>query len=222
MQHSSLDKKLESLREMVLRMGHLAEAILDKALRAVWQREAKLAREVESDDVEIDRLDVEVDRAVLEVLALQAPVAQDLRQVIAMKTAAMDLERVGDLARNIAKSAERLADRPAVSVPSTLRTLASESQQALGNSLSALADGDSRKARLVLRGDDRIDADQDGVIRQAIEDIRRHPEHSSQEVDLIFIAKNLERVADHATNIAEDVVMVAESVNLKHAEKLAN
>jgi phosphate transport system protein len=102
-----------------------------------------------------------------------------------------------------------------------LETLAAESQRQLTSALSAFADGDSERARAVLAADDRVDADEARVIREAIEEIRNRPEISEQEVELIFVAKNLERVGDHATNIAEDVIMVAESVNLKHAEKLA-
>ena len=99
---------IEGLRERLFRMGGRAEAIIDKALRALWERDAELAAEVKQDDVEIDRLEVEIDEAVLKALALQAPVAEDLREVLAVKMIATDLERVGDLARNIAKSARAL------------------------------------------------------------------------------------------------------------------
>lgn len=216
-----VEKQIEDVREHVLRMGRLAQAILSKSLRSVWERSDALADEVQHDDLEIDRLDVLIDRAVLELLALQAPVARDLRQVIAIKTAGMDLERVGDLARNIAKSARRLNERPAITISPALRRLADASQRQLDEALTSFADGDAERARAVLAGDDEIDSDEDRFIRKAIEEIRNQPESSEQEVDLIFVAKNLERVGDHATNLAEDVVMVAESVNLKHAEKLA-
>lgn len=215
-----VERKLESLREQVLRMGHLAEAILDKSLRAVWERNATLAGEVKSDDLPIDMLDLEIDKAILEMLALQAPVAKDLRHVIAIKTAATDLERVGDLARNIAKSAERLADREAVAIPNLLKDLASEAQAVLKNSISAMADLDPEVARAVLAADDKIDEDEDEAIRGCIATIKEQPQTAEQEVDFILIAKSLERVGDHATNIAEDVILVAESKNLKHAGKL--
>jgi phosphate transport system protein len=201
-------------------MGHLAEAILDKSLMSVWERNAQRAAEVAADDLPIDRLDVEIDQAVLEFLALQAPVAQDLREVIAMKTAATDLERVGDLARNIAKSALRLCERPRVSPPVLLRPLAAASQRVLRNSLLSFADYDPTVAREVLAADDQIDDDEDEAIRATIQEIKNHPEATEQQVDFILIAKSLERVGDHATNIAEDVILVAEALNLKHAEKL--
>ncbi len=216
-----VDPVLDELRHSLIKMGGLAEAILEKSLRAVWERDESLAREVKIDDLEIDRLDLEIDEAVLRVLALQAPVADDLRSVIAVKMIATDLERVGDLARNIAKSALRLAASAPVEISPKLRGLAEDARRLLRHSLDSFSDRDAAKAEQVLQEDDRVDAEQDVVIRAAIQEIGSHPESTSQEVDFILIAKNLERVADHATNIAEDVILVAQGRNLKHAEKLA-
>ena len=214
-------REVDNLRQLALRMGGLAEGILDKSLRAVWNRDGTLADQVEGDDLEIDRIDVEIDAAVLSVLALRAPVASDLRQTLAIKTMATDLERIGDLARNIASSARRLSERQPISPPTLLRELADDSRRSLSRALQAFADLDGDLARTVLGEDDDIDAIEGRVIRESIERIQAQPGASRQEIDLIFIAKNLERVADHATNIAEEVILAAESVNLKHAEKLA-
>jgi phosphate transport system protein len=214
------DSVLDDLRDRLLRMGSLSEAILDKAIRAVWERRPDLAREVRIDDLEIDRLDLDIDESVLRALALQAPVAEDLRQVIAIKMMATDLERVGDLSRNIAKSALRLAERAPVVIPPKLREIADEARRLLKLSLDSYADADPLKAQAVLEADDQVDEDQDRVVREAIQEIGEHPEMTSQEVDLILIAKNLERVADHATNIAEDVILATEARNVKHAQKL--
>jgi phosphate transport system protein len=203
-------------------MGHLSEAILEKALRSLWERNGELARSVAGDDLAIDRLDIEIDQSVLEFLALQAPVAQDLREVIGIKTAATDLERVGDLARNIANSAIRLAERPSVAPPAPLRALADSSQRALMNALRAFADYDPAIARRVLAADDEIDSDEEQTFEVALRAIQDDPEACEQEVEFILTGKNLERVGDHATNIAEDVILVVESLNLKHAEKLVS
>lgn len=219
---SSAQKKLEPLRQQVLRMGHRAEAILAKAVRSVSDRDAVLAGEVAADDLPIDQLDVEIDRAVLEFLALQAPVAQDLREVIAMKTATTDLERVGDIARNIAKGAIRLTELPAVLPPPSFEVLADSSRRALMNALLAFANYDPSLARAVLAADDKVDADEEETFRAALQEIKVNPDVSEQEVYYILIAKNLERVGDHATNLAEDVILVVESLNLKHAEKLVS
>jgi phosphate transport system protein len=217
----TVDPLLADLRRKLLRMGSLAEGILDKALRALAARDAALAEEVKRDDIEIDRLDVEIDEDVLRVLALQAPVANDLRQVVAIKMIATDLERVGDLARNIAKSALRLAAQSEVSLPAKLQALAGESQRLLRESIDAFSDLDAVKAESVLREDDLIDASEGQVIQDAIRALGRNPDLAPQEVDFILVAKNLERVADHATNIAEDVILATQARNVKHAEKLA-
>ena len=215
-----VDPVLQELRESLLRMGGLAEAILEKALTAVWKRDRAAGREVKIDDLEIDRLDLAVDEAVLRILATQAPVADDLRSVIAAKMIATDLERVGDLARNIAKGALRLAEHPEISIPPRLRSLGDEVQRVLHRALDSFADGDAAIAAMVLEQDDQVDADQDVVIRETIEEITGHPDLVSQGVDFIQIAKSLERVADHATNIAEDVILVTQARNVKHAAKL--
>lgn len=214
-------RDVDQLRQLALRMGGLAEEILEKALRSTWRRDAALADAVMADDLEIDRIDVEIDEAVLNVLALRAPVAIDLRQVIAINTMATDLERVGDLARNIARCARRLCEREPVSAPAELKTLAEACQRALSESLGAFADLDVARARSVLAADNEIDSIESEVVRGAIARIQADPATSSQQIDLMFIARNLERVGDHATNIAEHVVLAAESKNLKHREKLS-
>lgn len=216
-----VDPVIQDLRQNVLDMGRKSEEIIAKALRAIFDRDAALAYEVNADDLEIDRLDVTIDEKVLRALALQAPLADDLRQVIAIKMMATDLERVGDLARNMAKSALRLAEHPEVAIPSRLKELALEAQRLLRRALDSFGQSDVVRAETVLDGDDQVDEDQDAVVRDAIVQITQHPELSSQGIDFILIAKNLERVADHATNIAEEVILWTEGRNLKHASKLA-
>jgi phosphate transport system protein len=215
------DPVLRELRETLLLMGSRAESILDKAVRAVLDRDPSLAAQVAADDLEIDRLDVAVDEAVLKALALQAPVAADLREVVAIKMIATDLERVGDLARNIAKSAQRLSRRLDVPIPPELARLAAIAQGVLRSSLDAFSQADPRAADRVLSSDDEIDHAQDEVILDELDQIASQPDLASPAIDIIFIAKNLERVGDHATNIAEDVILVAEARNVKHAAKLA-
>ena len=214
------DAMLEELRKDLLRMAGRAETILEKALRAVWEREASLVDEIARDDLEIDRLDVAIDAAVLRALALQAPVAEDLREVLAIKMIASDLERVGDLARNIAKSAGRLAAHSPIDPPAALTSLARAAQRALRQAVDAFSRTDAGLARRVLEADDAIDDIQDEVVRGMLGQLELHSGAASQEVDIIMVAKNLERVADHATNIAEDVILVAEARNVKHASKL--
>jgi phosphate transport system protein len=214
-------REVDHLRQLALQMGGLSESILEKSLQALWNRDAALARTVAHDDLAIDRLDVEVDHAVMQTLALLAPVARDLRQVLAVKTMATDLERVGDLARNIAGCAERLAARDQIEIPTRLRSLASDCQRLLSRSLQAFADLDATQARSVLEDDDAIDEEEDRVIRDCIQTLDTSPGLARQEIDFIFVAQSLERIADHATNIAEDVILATEALNLKHFEKLS-
>ena len=140
-------------------------------------------------------------------------------EIVAIKMIATDIERVGDIARNIGKSAGRLAERAAIPLPAQLDELADDARRQLKAALDCFADFNAERAHSVLTGDDQIDDDQDRVVRAAIEQISSHPELFSQQVDLILIAKNLERVGDHATNIAESVILAVEARNLKHAEK---
>jgi phosphate transport system protein len=212
---------VRDLREMILRMGARAEAILETAIRALRERNAALAQQVQGEDLEIDRLDVAIDEAVLRALALQAPLAEDLRGVVAIKTMAIDLERVGDLARNIAKSGARLAERPSTDFQAWLEPLETEALALLRRALDCFEAHDPGAARAVIDADDRIDALQDEVVRALIARIGAEPDKASQAVDLILVAESLERVADHATNIAEDVILIAEARNVKHAGKLA-
>jgi phosphate transport system protein len=217
----TLEPFLGEVNELILRMGGCSEAILAKALQALFERNPTLAAEVREDDLEIDRLDVAVDEAVLRSLALQAPVADDLRRLLAAYDIATDLERVGDIARNIAKSAARMAERPPVPLPGPFEVLASQCQGMLRDALDAFVQRDAERAVRLLAQDEEVDDEQDQVIRGALAQIHEHPDRFSQEIDLILVAKNLERVADHATNIAESVILIVEGRNVKHADKLA-
>lgn len=215
------EPRLNVLRETILRMGSRAEAILAKALRALWTRDPALADEVMQDDLEIDRLDVSVDDAVLKALALGSPLAEDLRKVVAMKMIATDLERVGDLARNVAASGKRMAATAGVEAPRKLRDLADLTQGILRDALDALSDLNGAAARQVIEQDDAIDDLQDEFVREEIRRMTEQPHSAQPTVDLILVAESLERVGDHATNIAEEVVLMAEARNLKHASKLS-
>jgi len=216
----TFDPVIRELRDMLLQMGSRSEAILNKSLRALEERSVRLADEVTIDDLDIDRLDVAIDSAILEALALNAPVAGDLREVFGIKMIATDLERVGDLARNIAKSARRSADRAELDPPPALHELARSALDLLRRALDAYAHSDVATARGVLEDDERVDAEEDEVIVRELAEIAGNAAIAPQAVDLIFVAKNLERVADHATNIAEDVILIIEAQNIKHAAKL--
>jgi phosphate transport system protein len=211
---------ISDLERQILQMGALAERILERAIRAVRDRDLLLAEAVDRDDLEIDRIEVAIDAAILRALALRAPVAEDLRRVMAIKAMAVDLERVGDLARNIARAAARLAERPTTDFPARLEPLEREACDMLRRSLDAFQVVDPAAARAIIAADDRADGLKDELVRELIASIGQRPDLAAQAVDAILIAENLERVADHATNVAEDVILVAEARIVKHAEKL--
>jgi len=219
--HIRVERDLDSLRARAVRMAELCELILAKSLRAVRERDPALAGEVKRDDLAIDQLDIEIDDLVLQILALDAPVASDLRHVIAIKSIATDLERIGDISRNIAGCARRLAAHEPVVFGEELTRLEEGSRTALHQAIQAFRELDVELARAVLGADDKIDELEGRIIRDAISRLSETPEHTEQEIDLIFITKDLERVGDHATNIAEEVILAAEAKNLKHASKLA-
>lgn len=204
-------REVEHLRSLTLRMGGLAEVSLDKSLRAVWARDRDLARQVTNGGREIDRIDAEIDAAFLNVLALRAPVASDLRQTLAIKTMATDLDRIGNFARDIACSATRLADRDPASPPSVLRDRADVSRRALGRALQAFADRDVEMARTLLDHQD-AEAEEEEAIRQSLSRIRSSPTTFHQSVDFLLVAENLERITDHATHMAEEIAIAGGSL----------
>ena len=220
--HPKAEQEIHVLLDQASRMAALSEAILDKSLDAVWTLDARLAREVMTDDLAIDQLDVDIDTSVLQILALAAPVAADLRMVLAVKTIATDLERVGDLARNIAGCAGRLSKQLCAPLPADLHALADDSRKLLRRSIRAFAELDADEARRVLELDDAIDALEDQMVREALARLSATPDHVEQELDVIFVAQHLERIGDHATNIAEEVILAAEASNVKHLGKLSS
>ncbi len=219
---SVTERNLDELRNLAIRMGALSEAILAKAVRSACDGDEALAQEVCADDLEIDRPDIEIDDVILRLPALRATVAQDLRLVIATKSLATDLERVGDLARNIAACTVRRPGEPNDSIPSVLKKLAADSRRLLRNALESYASLDPGLARRVIADDDCVDDGERHVYSESMERILCHPDEAEQAVGCILLASSLERVGDHATNIAEEVVLVTQAKNLKHAVKLSD
>jgi len=212
---------LQELEQQILRMGALSERILALASRALVERDTELALSIDAEDLAIDRIDVDLDQAILYALALRAPVAEDLRCVMAIKGMAIDLERVGDLARNIARGAARLNEAAECGLPSRLEPLQREAAQQLHTSLDAFQARDAKLARRVISRDDYVDALHAEILHDMMATMSQRPEWVPQAVETILIAESLERVGDHATNIAEGVILIAEARIVKHAEKLS-
>jgi phosphate transport system protein len=179
-------------------------------------RDRNLARTVIDEDAEIDRMEVDVEEEVLKILALYQPVAADLRFVVAVLKINNDLERMGDLARNIAKRVVFLTNGEKIELPEDLRPMAAKAQQMVKESLDALVNADTLLARRVRDADDDVDN-----MRRTVQDfcekqIAEHPEHTEKLMRLLSVSRHLERLADLATNVAEDVIYMVEGEIVRH------
>jgi phosphate transport system protein len=210
-------RDLEGLWGGVLNMAAVVEDALSRSVRALCDGRADLAAEIKGEEREVDRREVQIERVCLRVLALYQPVASDLRRVAAVLKVNGELERISNLARNIAKRVKKLADDPrAFPIPQAMEDMAMEAMTQVRDSLDALARSDAELARSVVAGDGRVDRLYRGVIKELKDAIRREPERLNTWLRLINTARNLERVADHATNIAEAVVYLREGDIIRH------
>ena len=210
------ERELEALKEQLLRMGGLAEAVVLKAVDALRRRDATLAREVLSDDKLIDRLELDIDDRCLRLLALQQPLARDLRFITAALKISNDLERVGDHAVNIAGSALRLSELPLLKPLVDVPRMAELACGMLHEALDAFVGADAETARRICRRDDDVDNLNRQLFRELISTMIEDPSTITRAMELILVARNLERVGDMATNVAEEVVFIAEARVIKH------
>ncbi|MFO7769304.1 MAG: phosphate signaling complex protein PhoU [bacterium] len=211
-----LMRDLDNLKREILTMGGMVEEALDKSINAVMNRDADLAREVLDGEEAINTKELEISEEALKVLALHQPVAVDLRYVIAVIMVNNDLERVGDLAENIAERTldmARLSEEP---VPYDLSQMAETVRLMVRESLDSLVNQDVPKARRVCELDDEVDDLHREVYRIMRALMKEDPESVDRATHVISISRALERVADHATNIAEDVVFLVEGEIIRH------
>jgi phosphate transport system protein len=215
-------QELEALKAQLLLMGGRAESIIQKSIEALRRREPALAREVFEDDKIIDRMEIDIDERCVGLIALQQPLAGDLRFITAALKISNDLERVGDHAVNIAGSAERLAAEPQLKPLVDIPRMASLATDMLGEALDAFVRRDAETARRLVRRHDEVDELNRQVFRELVSFMIENPQTITRAMELILVARNLERVADLATNVAEEVVFIAEARIIKHhAEEAA-
>jgi phosphate transport system protein len=209
--------QLSSLKEQLLGMSAKAEERTDLAMEALLARDKDKANLVIDGDVDINKLEVQVEQAAVELLALQQPMARDLRFIIGAIKVSNDLERVGDHAVNIAESAIRLAEKPkvAINVPE-IEVMARRARKMLGDSLDAFIRADGALGRQVCKADDVVDALHDSVFRVLLTHMMADPKTITPSLELLLVGRNLERIADLATNISEDAVYLAEGKQIKH------
>jgi len=211
-----LHNQMEKLKTQILALAGQVEQCVHKAIIALEQRDRALAAQIIRDDVIINRMEVDLEEECLKILALYQPVAIDLRYIVATLKINNDLERIADLAVNIAQRALFLADRKAIQTPFDAKVIAAKVEIMLKDSIEALVGLDAHLARQVLAADDEVDALK-AEIHQAVEDaILRNPDHIRCLIEMLLAVRYLERLADHATNIAEDVIYLVEGVIVRH------
>lgn len=214
--HRHFHDELSGLKVKLLTMSAEAQQALATAVMALLERDAEQAAKVITGDRAIDAMELEIEETVIRLLATQQPMARDLRLLTAAMKIANDLERVGDHAVNIAQSAERLLKERLVPPEPELVEMARQARKMLSDALDAFVRGDARIGREVCRRDDMVDALHRSVFRIVLTHMMEDPHTIGAGMELVLVGRNLERVADLATNIAEDVVFLVEGKTIKH------
>ncbi|NDY42382.1 phosphate signaling complex protein PhoU [Dissulfurirhabdus thermomarina] len=215
-----LQRDIENLKKQLLAMSAVVEESVHKATQAVMERNAPMAEEVIQGDIEVDQMEVDIEEECLKLLALYQPVAIDLRFIIAVLKINSDLERVGDLAVNIAERAAFLATQERICMPFDFEGMAEKAQGMLSRSIDALVNLDVRLAHRVRAEDDDVDAMNREMYAVMKEELARHPDRVNCLIHMLSIGRHLERIADHATNIAEDVVYLVEAEIVRHTPEV--
>ena len=211
-----IERQIENLKERILRLGTLVEEAISKSITALINRDTSLAQRVIANDSEIDVMEVEVEEECLKMLALYQPVAADLRFVVAALKINNDLERMGDLARNIAKRVTQLEGGDPYDLPPEIRTMATQAQEMVRQCLDAVVKRDPTLARQVREEDDIVDEARQRIQRRVLQGIKDQPKNVENLLRINSVSKHIERIADMATNIAEDVVYMVEGDIVRH------
>ena len=201
----SYEEDLKRLREMIARMGGLAERQVADSAEALIRRDTDLAAEVVQRDLQLDEMEREVEQFCVRLLALRQPMAADLRMIVACMKISQDLERIGDYARNGAKRAIVVSQQPSLGSLNGFQRMAELVQENLKDAIDALVEDDAAKADAVWANDAPIDGIYNGIFRELLTFMMEDPRNITAATHLLFIAKNMERIGDHATNIAERV-----------------
>lgn len=211
-----LHVEINELKQNLLKMAGMVEASIDKAIRSLTERDLGLVQEVLQEDVKIDHLEIQIENQCLSILARHQPVAVDLRFLFAAVKMNNDLERMGDHAVNIAQKSQNLIEEPPLKPLIDIPRMAGLAQNMVKESLNAFVEGDANKARIVCETDDEVDQLEYQLDRELLTYMIEEPKNVTRAIDLMMIAKNLERIADLATNIAEEVFFMVEARTIKH------
>jgi phosphate transport system protein len=214
------ESQLRRLKDKLLLMSHHAEQMIADAIKALVERRPTLAEEVIQRDDSLDKLEIEIDNLCYEILALEQPVARDLRFLATALKIVKDIERIGDIAVNIAERSMELIQEPELKPLIDLRLMADASQRILKESLDAFVNSDPELAEKVIVGDRLLDELYEQILRELLTYMMEDTRNISRALKLIFIAKHLERVGDHSANIAEMVVFLVRGQDIRHGTRL--
>lgn len=210
------DEELKNLKSRLLYMADLSQQMVGLSIKSLLERKESYSEEVIRLENRVNHLEVEIEDEVLKLLALRQPTAGDLRLLTAALKINNDIERIADQAVNIAELSIELMKQPQLKPYIDIPHMAGLAQKMIKNSLDAFVEHDSLMAKEVCMDDDQVDRINDQIFRELLTYMMQDPRSISRAVDLILISRNIERIADHATNIAEDVIFIEEGKNIKH------
>jgi len=210
------DEELRHLKDEILRMGSLVEEAVSRAVRGLVDRDSSKAESVVQADEAINMLELEIEEECLRLLALRQPAAADLRFIVMVLKINNDLERMGDLAVNIAERAIELVRQPVLKPLLDIPRMAQLTQAMVKDCLDAFVQANADRARSICLRDDQVDKLNDQIFRELLTYIMQDPTATTRAVDLILVGRHLERIADHATNISEDVIYMVQGKTIKH------
>jgi len=217
-----LERDLDDLQRDILTQAGSVEEAIHRAIRALQERNAELAQQVIEGDAEIDEEENHVEEECLKILALHQPVAVDLRRIASAMLINVDLERMADLAEDIAERAVHLSRLPFFPIPERLQRMTDLTTMMVRQSLDSFVNMDARLARSVCRLDDEVDRYTDEIIEELIHGMQVSPEMVEPGLSMFSAVRHLERIADHATNIAEDVIYLVEGEIVRHRPAAVN
>ena len=211
-----IDVELAAVKEALIRMASLAEEAIGRSVKSLVCRDAEMARHVIESDAAINTLEIEIDELCVRTMARYQPEAKDLRFLAMAFKINNDLERMGDQAVNIAERTLDLLQEPLLKPLIDIPRMAEIAQRMVKESLDAFVQQDAERARAVCRADDEVDRLDDQIFRELLTYMMENPKTITRSVHLILVSRHLERIADHATNIAEDVYYLAKGTTIKH------
>src|SRR5665213_827252 len=209
-------EELEQLKTKLLEMSAIVESSIQRSISAVTQKDRNAAEEVFRTETRINAIEIEIDEFAINLLALQQPMAADLRLVVAALKINTDLERMGDLSVNIAQRARSLMEEPVVKPMIDIPHIAGLVQSMVRKALDAFVTRDADLARSVLASDDGVDSLRTACYHELVSYMEQDPHNIQEALALLSITRNLERIADHSTNIAEDVMVLVKGIDVRH------